>query len=70
MMMDIATGFSIEPPTACTMRKMMSVFVSGATLHSNEPAVKMTSPVMKTRLRPIRSPIDADSMSRLAIARV
>ena len=65
-MIDIATGLSIEPPTACTMRKAISAPRLGATLHSSEPSVNSTSPSEKTRFRPSLSPIDPDSMSRLA----
>ena len=65
-MIDIATGFSIEPPTACSIRKAISQPRLGAALHSSEPSVNSTSPVWKTRRRPSRSPIDPDSISRLA----
>ncbi|CAM5415001.1 hypothetical protein STENM327S_09424 [Streptomyces tendae] len=65
-MMDIATGLSIEPPTACIIRKTISEDRSGASEHSSEPRVKITRPVMKTRLRPIRSAVEPDSISRAA----
>ena len=65
-MMDIATGLSIEPPTACTMRKTTSVVWLGARLHRRDPIEKTTSPTTKVRLRPKRSAIDPESMSRLA----
>ncbi len=38
VMIDMATGLSIDPPTAWTMRKTMSSARLGARLHSNEPA--------------------------------
>ena len=65
-MIDIATGLSIEPPTACTMRKTISSCTLGARLQSSEPSVNSTSPSLKTRARPNRSAIEPDSISRLA----
>ncbi len=65
-MIDIATGLSIEPPTACNIRKTISHPRVGAALHSSDPSVNSTSPVAKTRRRPRRSPIDPDSINRLA----
>ncbi len=38
VMIDMATGLSIDPPTAWTMRKTMSSVRLGARLHSSEPA--------------------------------
>jgi hypothetical protein len=70
VMIDIATGFSIDPPTACTIRKATSQPSPGAKLHSNEPAVNTTSPVWNVRLRPRRSAVDPDRISRLAITTV
>jgi len=66
VMIDIATGFSIEPPIACTARKATSVPRFGATLHSSEPRVNSTSPSWKIRLRPRRSAVDPERTSRLA----
>ena len=43
-MIDIATGLSIEPPTACSMRKAISQPRLGATLHSSEPSVNSARP--------------------------
>ncbi len=63
VMIDIATGFSIEPPTACTMRAATSSSRLGASEQSTEPRVKTTSPVMKTLRRPIRSAVDPASIS-------
>ena len=65
-MIDIATGLSIEPPIACTMRKTISQPRLGARLHSSEPSVNSTRPSLKTRARPKRSAIEPDSISRLA----
>ena len=63
VMMDIATGLSMDPPTACTIRNAISQPSDGARLHSREPAVKVTSPVWNTRRRPIRSAVEPDSIS-------
>ena len=70
VMIDMATGFSIDPPTACTMRKTMSVVRFGARLHSSDPAAKVPSPMTKVRRRPRRSAVEPESMSRLASTRV
>ena len=69
-MIDIATGLSIDPPTACTARKATRAPRVGATLQSNDPSENSASPVWKMRRRPIRSATDPDSMSRLARTRV
>ena len=66
VMIDMATGLSIEPPTACTIRKTISESRFGAREHSAEPMVKRTRPAMKTRLRPIRSAVEPASISREA----
>ena len=65
-MIDIATGLSIEPPTAWTIRNAISQPRLGARLHSNEPRVKSTSPAWKIRRRPRRSPVAPARISRLA----
>ena len=62
-MIDIATGFIIEPPTACTKRAAMSIPMLGARLHSSDPSAKTVSPIWKVRLRPKRSPVAPDSIS-------
>ena len=69
-MIDMATGFSIDPPTAWTMRKTISIARVGARLHSSEPTAKVRSPTRKVRRRPKRSAVEPDSMSRLASTRV
>ena len=61
-----ATGFSIEPPTACSIRAAISQPTLGARLQSSDPVVKMIRPSWKMRRRPNRSPNDPDSTSRLA----
>ena len=66
VMIDMATGFSIDPPTAWTMRKMMSDVRLGARLQSRDPAAKVSSPMTKVRRRPRRSAVEPESMSRLA----
>jgi hypothetical protein len=62
-MMDIATGLSIEPPTACTIRKTISQPTLGASEHASDPSVKTASPTWKTRTRPSRSAVEPDSIS-------
>ena len=66
VMMDIATGLSIDPPTAWTMRKTTRRVRLGARLQRREPAENTSSPMTKIRLRPKRSAVEPDSMSRLA----
>ncbi len=44
-MIDIATGLSIDPPTACSPRKAISHPSDGARLHSNDPSEKAPSPI-------------------------
>jgi len=53
----------MDPPTACTIRNAISQPSDGARLHSREPPVKVASPAWKTRLRPIRSAVEPDSIS-------
>ncbi len=65
-MIDIATGLSIDPPTACSPRNAINQPRLGATLHSREPSVNRTSPSWNTCRRPNRSALDPDSISRLA----
>jgi hypothetical protein len=69
-MIDIATGLSMDPPTACNIRKTTSQPRLGATLHSSEPSVNRTNPAWKTRRRPTRSAVAPESISRLASTRV
>ena len=69
-MIDMATGLSIEPPTACTTRNVTSQPRLGATLHSNDPRVNSDSPTWNTRRLPKRSAVDPESSRRLASARV
>ena len=64
--MDMATGLSIEPPTAWTIRKAISQPSPGATLQSREPSVNSESPTWKVRRRPSRSAVEPDRISRLA----
>ena len=66
VMIDIATGFSIDPPTAWTMRKTMRKPRLGARLQSREPAAKVKSPMTNVRRRPRRSAVEPEIMSRLA----
>ena len=66
VMMDIATGLSIEPPTACSPRKAISQPSDGARLHNSEPSTNTASPIRNTRRRPSRSAVEPASISRLA----
>ena len=66
VMIDMATGLSIEPPTAWTMRKTTSVVRFGARLHRNDPATKVSRPTMNVLRRPSRSAVEPESMRRLA----
>ena len=52
VMIDIATGFSIDPPTACSTRNATSASIVGATLHSSDATENTVRPVTKMRRRP------------------
>ena len=69
-MIDTATGFIIEPPTAWIMRNATSQPRPGARLHSSEPTVKMASPIWNTLRRPNRSAVDPARMRTLAMTTV
>ncbi len=69
-MIDMATGLSMEPPTACRARKPISQPAPGARPHSSELSENSDSPVWNTSLRPKRSASEPDSTSRQAITRV
>ena len=69
VMIDIATGLSMDPPMACSMRKATSQPRPGARLHRPEPAVKVARPIRKTRRRPTRSAVAPDSIRKLARTR-
>jgi hypothetical protein len=66
VIIDIATGLSIEPPSACTIRKATSQPTDGARLHSSDPLTKIVRPIWKVRRRPIRSAVEPDSSRKLA----
>ena len=66
VMIDIATGLSMDPPTACTMRNAISQPSPGARLHSPEPTVNTARPTWNVRRRPTRSAVAPDSISKLA----
>lgn len=59
----MATGVSMQPPTACAMRKTISRYSEGARLHSADPPVNSASPRRKTRRRPTRSAVEPARMS-------
>ena len=69
VMMDIATGLSMDPPMACSIRNAISQPRPGAKLHSPEPTVNTARPNWKTRRRPIRSAVAPDNIRRLASTR-
>ncbi len=66
VMIDIATGLSIEPPTPCKARAAISQPSVGATLQASEPAANTNRPVWNVRRRPSRSPVEPASINRLA----
>ena len=68
--MDRATGLSIEPPSACRQRNTTSKMTFGARLHSSDPSVNRARPVWNTRRRPNRSPIEPETIRKLAITSV
>ncbi len=70
VMIDIATGFIIEPPMACNKRAAISISMFGARLHNNDAAAKTVSPIWNVRRLPNRSPIAPDSISSEASTRV
>lgn len=63
-MMDIATGLSIEPPAAWSIRAPIRTSMLGAMLHTSEPSVKRTSPSWKIRTRPKRSAVEPDTINK------
>jgi hypothetical protein len=69
-MIDIATGFNIEPPTAWSTRKRMSSSTVGARLHKTDAREKRVRPMRKVRLRPIRYAVEPENSRRLAITTV
>ena len=69
VMIDTATGLSIEPPTACNMRKAISHPRLGASPHNSELTVKMARPVWNMRRRPYRSAVAPESISSPASTR-
>ncbi len=66
VMMDMATGLSIDAPMPWSIRNATSAPRLGARLHSSEPVANTVRPTTKVRLRPNRSAIDPESISRLA----
>ena len=66
VMIDIATGLSMDPPMAWTIRKTISQPRPGARLHSSEPTVKTLRPAWKVLRRPMRSAVAPENISRLA----
>ena len=66
VMIESATGVSIEAPTACRARKATSRPTLGARLQSPEAAANMPRPRTKVRRRPKRSPTEPEKISMLA----
>ncbi len=66
VMIDMATGFIIEAPTACRTRNATRASTLGATLHSSDAVVNTLRPATNVRLRPSRSAIEPENNSRLA----
>ena len=69
-MIAIATGFIIEPPTACSTRAATRTSTLGARLHRREASENTATPVTNVRRRPNRSAVEPESMSRLAMTTV
>ncbi len=66
VMIDMATGLSIDPPTACTIRNTISRSMVGANPHSSDPIPNTTSPAWNVRRRPTRSAVEPETISKLA----
>ena len=61
---------SSAAPTPCNARAAMSTGAFGAKPHSTEATANQTTPIMKTRLRPYRSPRAPATSSSPASVRV
>ena len=70
VMIAIATGFSIEPPRACSTRNATSQPMLGARPQASDPRPNRAMPIWKTSRRPKRSAMEPASMSRLATTNV
>ena len=70
VMIDMATGLSIEAPMPWRTRKTTSSSIVGARLHSIEAIEKTARPMTSVRLRPSRSAIEPEKSSRLAMTTV
>ena len=70
VMIDMATGFIIDAPTAWSTRNATSSPTLGARLHSSDASENTVRPTTKVRLRPNRSAVEPASISRLAITTV
>ena len=60
------SGVTMAPPTPCTARAAMSVWMSGASAARAEAPVKMARPITNSRRRPKRSPRAAPVSSSTA----
>ena len=70
VMIDIATGLSIEPPTAWSTRNATRSPTLGARLHPSEASENTPRPMTNVRFRPSRSAVEPENISRLAITTV
>ena len=59
-------GSIIAPPSACTVRAPTRNGTDGAAAHAADAAANVSSPAMKTRLRPTRSAMRPVGTSRAA----
>ena len=66
VMMDRATGASMEPPIAWRARMAMSMSGLIDIEHRADPSPKISSPETKTRRRPARSASAPENMRREA----
>ena len=60
------SGVTMAPPTPWMARARIRMSVEGASAASADPPMKIPIPMMKTRLRPNRSPSAAPVMRRTA----
>jgi len=70
VMIDRATGLSIDPPRPGARGTPPSSPGQAPGRQSSEPSVNTTRPVWKVRRCPIRSPVQAESIRKLATTSV
>ena len=69
-MIDIATGLSIEPPTACSTRNADQELDGRREAAQQRRRENTARPQTKMRRRPKRSAVEPENSSRLAITTV